>query len=70
MVSMCTTSLHSKFHKIVLWCECTRIIWMDNLLQVYIALVATPGPGACHYFVEVEGGEGDASISNGHNVEE
>ena len=43
---------------------------MDNLLQVYIALVATPGPGACHYFVEVEGGEGDASISNGHNVEE
>ena len=37
-VAMCTTSLHSKFYKIVLWCECTRIIW-----TYYFALVTTPG---------------------------
>ena len=35
-VSMCTTSLHSKFSKIVLWYESTRIIWMDYLLQIVL----------------------------------
>ena len=33
-VSMCTTSLHSKFCEIVLWYECTMVIWMDYLLQI------------------------------------
>ena len=35
-ISMCTTSLHSKFCKIVLWNECTRIVWMDYLLQIIL----------------------------------
>ena len=35
-VSMCTTSLHSKFGKIIVWCEHTRIIWMDYLLQIIL----------------------------------
>ena len=35
-VSMCTTSLHSRFGKIVLWNEWTRIIWMDYLLQIIL----------------------------------
>ena len=35
-VSMCTIPLHSKFYKIVLWYECTRIIWMGYLLQIIL----------------------------------
>jgi hypothetical protein len=42
-VSMCTTSLHSKLCRIVLWYECTRMIWMNCLFTNYFALVAIPG---------------------------
>jgi hypothetical protein len=38
-VSMCTTSLHSKFCKIVLWYECTRIIWMDYKFKLFCTTV-------------------------------
>ena len=41
-ISMCTTSFHSKLCKIILWYECTRIIWMDHLLQI-ICLSRHPG---------------------------
>ena len=34
-VSMCTTSLQSKFCKIVLWYERTRIIWMNYLFKLF-----------------------------------
>jgi hypothetical protein len=34
---MCTSSLHFKICKIVLWYECTRIIWMDYMLFVWIS---------------------------------
>ena len=47
-VSMCTTSLHSKFCKIVLWHECTRLIWMDYLLQ-NICLSCRPGFNTSYY---------------------
>ena len=42
-ISMCTTSLHSKFREIVLWYEYTRMIWMDLYVKNYFALVATLG---------------------------
>ena len=34
-VSMCTTSLHSKFHNINPWYEYTSIIWMAYLLKLF-----------------------------------
>ena len=38
-VSMCTTSLHSKFSGIVLWYECTRIIWMEFCYKLFSTTV-------------------------------
>ena len=49
MVSMCTsTSLPFKFRKSVLWHECTRIIWMDYLLQLFLHFLPPQGSSKHH----------------------
>ena len=41
MISLCTTSIHSKFCKIVLWYECTR----DNMDGLYVTNLSC---ASCH----------------------